>query len=100
DQHQGGRFERFQEAGRESYGNAIVFPEDLPVAGLDVDFTRVQIVRRCTDIAAQSLLGGIVAGVRTRINIADPASCPQANVPDPAGILRSGYGVANDWGIR
>src|SRR6266702_1525871 len=48
-EHQGGRFERFQEASRETYGNAIVFPEGLSMAGIDVEFTGFQIVRRGSD---------------------------------------------------
>jgi hypothetical protein len=99
DQHQGRCFQRFEEPGGQAHGHHVVFPEQRAMARADRDFARGQAGETGADIGGQFLLGAIGAGVAAGIDIADAAPRRQADVPDPAMLLRGGNGVRGNRAV-
>ena len=93
DQHDGGRFQRLQESGRQADGDAIVLPESLAMAGADRDLARRQAIVPRADIAPQLPRCRLLADMAAGIDIADAAARRQADVPDPARRLGGRDGV-------
>src|SRR5262249_18549734 len=89
--HNGGCFERLEEAGRQSQRAAVVGPQLATVSGVDGNFAECELWRQIaarTEIGVQLLQRGLLRYMVAGEYVTNTAPRGQADIPDPAGRLR------------